>query len=172
MIIQASTKWEQTVWWQQVNRIEHQLVCVYIKTRQMTIIVQVPKTEAAVRNDRTKVIFRLQGTWQNSPDSCTTSCMMASLREVRVNYIRNLKISLMWCCDTAEGFSAAAGSCESAAAAWPVKSALIKWAAGSPAACSASNKTADEQNLITDQCSGLCSEAGTGPRPWTKPWLT
>lgn len=51
-----------------------------------------------------EVIFRPQGTRQRSPASCATSCVMASPREVRVNYIRNSKTSLMWCCDTAEGF--------------------------------------------------------------------
>ena len=118
--------------------------------------------------DRMEVIFRPQGTRQRSPASCATSCVMASPREVRVNYIRNSKTSLMWCCDTAEGFfffffpvaAGAAGSCESAAAAaaaWPVNSALIKWAAAllPLPACSATNKTADEQNPIMDQCPGL-----------------
>lgn len=155
---------------QQVNHIELQLARVYIKTWQMTIIAQVPKTEAAVKKktknpDRMEVIFRPQGTRQRSPASCATSCVMASPREVRVNYIRNSKTSLMWCCDTAEGFffpvaAGAAASCESAAAAaaaWPVNSALIKWAAAllPLPACSATNKTADEQNPIMDQCPGL-----------------
>lgn len=117
------------------------------------------------KTDRMEVIFRPQGTRQRSPASCATSCVMASPREVRVNYIRNSKTSLMWCCDTAEGFffpvaAGAAGSCESAAAAaaaWPVNSALIKWAAAllPLPACSATNKTADEQNPIMDQCPGL-----------------
>lgn len=118
----------------QVNHIEHQLIYVCVKKWQMTIIVQVPKTEAAVKNDWAKVIFRPQGTWQNSPASCAMSRVTVLLREVRVNYIRNSKMPLMWCCDTAEGFflgvaGGAAGSRESAAAVWPVKSALIKWAA-------------------------------------------
>lgn len=86
----------------QVNHIEHQLIYVCIKKWQMTIIVQVPKTEAAVKIDWAKVIFRPQGTWQNSPASCAMSRVMALLREVQVNYIRNSKMPLMWCCDTAE----------------------------------------------------------------------
>lgn len=123
----------------QVNHSEHQLIYVCIKKWQMTIIVQVPKTEAAVKIDWAKVIFRPQGTWQNSPASCAMSCVMALLREVQVNYIRNSKMPL-WCCDMAEvvffflgwWWWWLAGSHEYAAAVWAFQPALMKWAAALP----------------------------------------
>lgn len=140
----------------------------------MTIIVQVPQTQAAVKNDRSEVISRPWGTSQNSPASCTMSCLIAAPREVQLNYIKNSQTSLMWCCDTAEGFWVAAGSHESAAAAaWPGKSALIKWAAAWLLPALTPNKNSwwaepDHGSMPRP----LWGEAGAGLRLWTQPWLT
>lgn len=126
----------------------------------MTITAQMPKTEAAVKNNWAKVIFRPRGTWQNPPASCAMSRMMVLLREVRVNYMRNSNMPLMWRCDTV------IGCCFFSLQGWQV----YPWVCSSSVAsqihinqmscCSAAvspvtNKTADEKNPIMDQCSGL-----------------